>query len=69
MKNQTTFRPSYLLFLVLINLHLTSGCEKEEQWMDAIVLDFGSPTVDGCGFVIEVECIACISTWYLLDFK
>lgn len=55
MKNQTTFRPAYLLLMALINLGLNSGCEKEEQWVDAIVLDFGSPSVDGCGFVLEIE--------------
>ena len=55
MKNQTAFRPSYLLLMVLINLHLTSGCKKEDQWTDAVVLDYGSPAVDGCGFVLEID--------------
>ncbi|PRD56300.1 hypothetical protein [Sphingobacterium gobiense] len=55
MKNQTTFRPPYLFLMVLINLHLTSGCKKEDQWVDAVVLDYGSPAVDGCGFVLEID--------------
>lgn len=41
--------------MVLINLSLGVGCKKEEQWVTAIVLDFGSPSVDGCGFVVEIE--------------
>lgn len=54
MKNQTTFRSVYLLSMALITLNLNNGCEKEERWVDAIVLDFGSPAVDGCGFVLEI---------------
>lgn len=54
MKNQTPFRPAYLLLIVLINLNF-SGCDKEDQWVDAVVLDYGSPAVDGCGFVIEID--------------
>ena len=55
MKNQIIFRPACLVLMVLINLHLNSGCKKQEEWIDATVLDFGSPAVDGCGFVIEIN--------------
>ncbi|MBD1420201.1 hypothetical protein [Sphingobacterium chuzhouense] len=55
MKNQATFRPAYLLLMIFINIHLNSGCKKEEQWINATVLDFGNPKVDGCGFVIEID--------------
>src|SRR5690606_25806380 len=55
MKNQIVFRPSCLMLIVLINLHLNGGCKKEEHWVDATVLDFGSPEVDGCGFLLEID--------------
>lgn len=36
---------------------LNGGCSKEmqDQWTDAIVLDMGSPAVDGCGFVLKIN--------------
>lgn len=41
--------------MILINLPLNTTCNKEEYWVDAVVLDLGSPAVDGCGFVLEIE--------------
>jgi hypothetical protein len=40
--------------MVLIASALNIGCNKEEQWLDAVILDLGSPAVDGCGFVLEI---------------
>lgn len=54
MKNQTIFRPSYLLLMALISFYFISSCKKEEQGVDAIVLHFGSPAADGCGFLLEI---------------
>ncbi len=48
-----------LMWIALIALVI--GCSKEgeqkepEEWVDAIVLDLGSPYLDGCGFLIEIE--------------
>lgn len=40
--------------MVLIASALNIGCSKEEQWLNAVILDLGSPAVDGCGFVLEI---------------
>ncbi|HIX53770.1 MAG TPA: hypothetical protein VK076_10700 [Candidatus Sphingobacterium stercoripullorum] len=54
MKNQSIVIRACLLLLALVTLYVNRGCEKQGQWIDARVLDFGSPAVDGCGFVLEI---------------
>ena len=48
---------NYGFHLLVVLLLLLSGCKKAEngEWIDATVLDFGSPAVDGCGFLLQVE--------------
>lgn len=48
-------KPLYLFWMVLIASTLNIGCSKEEHWLDAVILDLGSPAVDGCGFVLEIK--------------
>lgn len=55
MKKQIFFRPVYFLWFMLTFLFFNSACDKEEHLVDAVVLDLGSPAVDGCGFVLEIE--------------
>lgn len=47
--------PILLLMAIGATLLLLGACQKEELWVDAVILDFGSPAVDGCGFVIQIE--------------
>lgn len=54
MKNQNIVIRACVLLLALMTLYVNRGCEKRDQWIDAMVLDFGSPAVDGCGFVLEI---------------
>lgn len=55
MKNNFNYNPTYLLLIVVATLPLLGACQKEELWVDAVILDFGSSAVDGCGFVIQIE--------------
>src|SRR5690554_5782310 len=55
-KKQNTIKTTQLIWIILIVMNI--GCDKQEEpgeWLDAIVLDLGSPSVDGCGFLIEIE--------------
>jgi|GEM_PF-1536126 len=41
--------------LLLITILLSAGCSKQKVWIEAVIIDAGSPSVDGCGFLIEIE--------------
>lgn len=62
MKNGVAIREKTLLWAILIMvLSIYGACQKDEGidqddlWVNAVILDFGSPAVDGCGFVIRIE--------------
>lgn len=54
MKTHIIFKQVPLLYIILIIILLSTNCNKKEGWIAAVIVDSGSPAVDGCGFLIEI---------------
>ena len=49
-------RTTVFVFLALLSIN--SSCKKEKEkpvFYEGIIRDYGSPSVDGCGWMIEID--------------
>lgn len=44
-----------LLAILILAISLSCSKEKDETFENGLILDFGDPAVDGCGWVIEIN--------------
>ena len=47
-----------LSLLILICIFIISACEKEGEFVNAVILDGGDPALDGCGWLIEISSVS-----------
>lgn len=44
-----------MLSTCLLLLFFNYGCKEKQGFLDGVIVDLGSPAVDGCGFMLNVN--------------
>lgn len=61
---------SFAAILFVLTSAFTCGKEKEKtEWVEAIILDLGNPSVDGCGWAIEINNVINIPEYLEEEYK
>lgn len=54
------------VFLILFALLITgSSCNKDQNWVNATVINSGDITYEGCGYVLQLEDQALLKPTYM----
>jgi hypothetical protein len=61
---------SFAAILLIMASAFTCGKENEKiKWVEAVILDLGDPSVDGCGWAIEINNIINIPEYLDEEYK